>query len=137
MQNSKCRIQNAKCGKEISVFSFPFSVVVLSHPDFNRRYRNFTDSVLFGHLRRRKKPQTDRPRRSRRLSLPVGSFTLPRVCCRKDTKKWEISSAKWRIILLLRLKKHLMLPIISKIEGGQYVLATLFGVNLLYSQIRT
>lgn len=32
------------------------------HPDFNRRYRNSTDSVPFG---------------SRGLSPPVGNYTLP------------------------------------------------------------
>ncbi len=30
---------------KFSAFRFPFSVVVLFHPDSNRRYRNFTDSI--------------------------------------------------------------------------------------------
>ena len=30
----------------------------LSHPDSNRRYRNFTDSVLVGYLEQNKRPKS-------------------------------------------------------------------------------
>ena len=63
----------------------------LSHPDSNRRYRNFTDSVLLV-LRY----YLSAPSRSRGLSPPVGNFTLPRVFYYKDREK------NWIMQLFLR-----------------------------------
>ena len=63
----------------------------LSHPDFNRRYRNFTDSVPSGVT-----AYLAAPSRSRGLSPPVGNFTLPRVFYHKDREK------SWIMQLFLR-----------------------------------
>ena len=63
----------------------------LSHPDSNRRYRNFTDSVLSGV-----NISILAPSRSRGLSPPVGNFTLPRVFYHKDREK------SWIMQLFLR-----------------------------------
>ena len=54
----------------------------LSHPDSNRRYRNFTDSVLSSV-----NTCIITPSRSRGLSPPVGNFTLPRVFDYKYSQK--------------------------------------------------
>ena len=45
MQNAKRKMQNSKLAND----RWPMAnSIKLSHPDFNRRYRNFTDSVLLG-----------------------------------------------------------------------------------------
>jgi hypothetical protein len=69
--NAESKMQNAEIGFrfQLSVFRY-----VLSHPDFDRRYRNFTDSVP-----RAQSLLKSLPNGSRGLSPPVGSFTLPRV----------------------------------------------------------
>ena len=63
----------------------------LSHPDSNRRYRNFADSVLLCV-----RYYLSAPSRSRGLSPPVGNFTLPRVFYHKDREK------SWIMQLFLR-----------------------------------
>ena len=86
-RNAKCKMQNTKS----KISQAMANSINLSHPDSNRRYRNFTDSVPFSVI-----AYLLAPSGSRGLSPPVGNFTLPRVFYYKDREK------SWIMQLFLR-----------------------------------